>query len=192
MGGRLVEKQAKTLAPSLEEEKMKTKYYTWDTLVYTINNDIKEYRRNNRSGLIIIIGHSYGGDTAMDVANFTNEKTIVVTLDPVSTSDVDTYIGIRPRNVSLWINSYIEETWCDKSIGKVPIIGAVGSALIGWYGCGSVSNYIATVGGKWGYEESANYNLEFAIDNDEKVDHANVYDLFTGTNNSMGVSAKIS
>lgn len=125
----------------------------------------------------------------MDVANETDENVILVTLDPVSSLDLDTYIGIRPKNVTFWINAYIEETWCDQSLGKIPVLGSVASVVFARLSSGNKNNYIASVGGKWGHEASADHNLEFKIDNRQNIDHGSAVQLFTSAANSMEKSA---
>jgi Chlorophyllase len=65
-----------------------------------VNVDLASY--------ICLIGHSYGGDTAMDVARDLSivdlDIQLVVTLDPVSSSrPVD-----KPQHLEKWINVWVE------------------------------------------------------------------------------------
>jgi len=86
------------------------------------------------SATITLIGHSYGGDTANDIADSTSHQIeTMVTLDAVSWFDGD---GSKPDNVENWINVVAEDatyTWAD---------------------------FVADIGGQWGTESGAtNYTV---------------------------------
>jgi len=80
---------------------------------------------------ICIIGHSYGGDTAMKVASSCKRDIrLLVTLDPVSQRGFIELISIsKPDNVFKWINVY------------VPL------------------STISFLGGQWGKQTKANINI---------------------------------
>lgn len=91
---------------------------------------------------IVLIGHSYGGDTAWNVADsITRNIDLLVTLDPVSW--LSNIIGSKPGKVRKWINVYADQdgySWND---------------------------FIADLGGQWGIEDSADVNITGNADHND-------------------------
>ena len=91
---------------------------------------------------IVLVGHSYGGDTVMDVSRELSEAgkevELIVTLDPVSrfgpTSDQP-----KPSGVKKWLNIYVNYS----------------KSKLGW------ANFVASIGGPWGYCNNADKNAFF-------------------------------
>ncbi len=102
---------------------------------------------------VTIVGHSYGGDTAMDIARLAPDvqDIDVVTLDPVSWQQSE-----RPDNVANWSNI------------TVP-------------GINSFSDFVATLGGHWGPQDGADLNIgvpDEMLNNHQDVTHHNAQGLY--------------
>ncbi len=117
---------------------------------------ILEHLRENMSGPVIIVGHSWGGDTAMDAANALNKVgpgvkiELAVTLDAVSWGDMQqNFGGLKTKNIQKWINVWNKGT--------------------------GVTDLVATLGGHWGDETGAeNVKLE----RDQNFTHADSERMF--------------
>ena len=125
---------------------------------------------------IILIGHSYGGDTALDVAAKFKEKPCiclyVVTLDPVSHFDPETWIWGDPRtdNIKEWIHVYQRAGLVDATVA-IPIVGTLfGGVYAGIGAAFGNDNMVATGGGQWNHMRGADYNIRLP----DEVDHHNV------------------
>jgi Chlorophyllase enzyme len=119
---------------------------------------------------ICLIGHSYGGDTAMDVARDLNlvdlDIQLVVTLDPVSNQlvvTVDPVLNLinepieLPSHVEKWINVWVETK-----------------------GSWRPDNIVAELGGHWGMEPNATENM-FC----EGASHAQANEMFKKVKNDV-------
>jgi len=101
---------------------------------WTQESEIEDFiNKQSKNDKIILIGHSYGGDTAENVAHDITDRKIdkLITLDPVSFWD---FSGSKPENVNNWYNVIAEDdqyTWND---------------------------FIADVGGQWGKESGTAFN----------------------------------
>ncbi len=127
---------------------------------------------------IILIGHSWGGDTAYGVADdWGSQIDILVTLDAVGGR---AYPGLnfdefrrhlkKPGNVSKWINVWIDPP----------------GFIVCWLGLGHLwqsDNCAADFGATWGYQNGAK-NLEF------KGNHADVEKMFTSVIDDIKSSLK--
>lgn len=116
-----------------------SKYYDHTQSAIAVN-DIASFREKSPRSPILIIGHSWGGDTAMDIANDLDEKGIsvelLVTLDPASWFDVQEILQIyRSKNIREWVNVYVS-------------------------GVANIDDIIANIGGKWGAESQADLNID--------------------------------
>jgi len=122
---------------------------------------IEEFGNKNPCEPIILIGHSYGGDTAMKLANhLVNEKKtgrfcgclFVITLDPVSHFNADTWFWKNPRpekGIDEWINVAQPAGIADYIIA-IPVAGWAFGGL--WSTIGGIvgnDNMIASGGGQW-------------------------------------------
>ena len=163
-------------------------YYHWDIGRKQILDTINTYRSKCPKSKVIILGHSYGGDTAMDIAERlpSNQKIVLVTLDPVSNYDSFNYSRSVPSSVEYWINAYVSKGPHDW-VGWMPIAGqliaGVGTLVSG----GGLSDTVASLGGKWGYESSADINLRF--DYYGKINHGDAYYLLYSNENIAKKSA---
>ncbi|MBR1608715.1 MAG: hypothetical protein IJ678_03775 [Kiritimatiellae bacterium] len=145
-----------------------------------IVNHLKNYARSHPCEPLVIIGHSYGGDTAMDVAAELGDLPcsciFVVTLDPVSHFDPDTWLGSSPKtgNIDEWTNVY-QPTGIEDVIFDIPVVGWLLGGI--WSGLGVPArnnNMVASGGGQWNYESDADLNIP-AIDPDGRtIDHHGV------------------
>ncbi len=109
---------------------------------------------------IVLIGHSWGGASALKVASKLKDHRIgvrlIVTLDMVSQFPVT-----NPDNQGAWINVYQRQTPVDY-IASVPIagqlVGGILSALNPFDWGNRSGNTIGTLGGQTGYETGAGQN----------------------------------
>jgi len=92
---------------------------------------------------ICLIGHSYGGDTAMDVARKLGAEDIalelVVTLDPVGRSG-PTADQPKPIHLARWLNVYVD--YESDASGKCDTFTPNGIAILGgpWQYCANADN----------------------------------------------------
>lgn len=119
----------------------KKRYLEWEDSESKIAQYVTQHLNQYPASPLVVIGHSYGGDTALDVADELEDTgngisvQLVVTLDPVSRVDPQAAIGQTARNVGWWTNVYVS-------------------------GVDDVSDVVAVVGGAWGHEDAAKKNIE--------------------------------
>lgn len=142
---------------------------------------IKAAVKANPCEPVIVIGHSWGGDTAMDVVDdFEGDKCMkclyVVTLDPVSQFDPDTWFGgPNPGSqVTEWINIAQPATFMDVVV-DIPVVGWI----VGWFWAGGSAivrdnDGIATGGGQWNSESQATFDIPAITPNGEVLNHHDV------------------
>jgi pimeloyl-ACP methyl ester carboxylesterase len=112
--------------------------FTWDAGEAIINhiNSLPEGED------VVIIGHSYGGATAWDIADDVNKPVSgLITLDPVGW--FTNFWGEKPDGVDSWINVYADQE--------------------GY----SFNDWIADMGGQWGTEDLADINIIGNIDHND-------------------------
>jgi len=99
-------------------------------VIQFINNHIRNYPNSP----IILVGHSYGGDSAYEAIDNINKKVdLLVTLDPVS--NFRTSQRAKPTNVLRWVNVWTSDSW-------------------------SVGDVVAELGGDWDRQDNADQNIE--------------------------------
>ncbi len=104
-----------------------------------IRRDLEAFFAVNPQADLVIVGHSYGGSSAMDVVRHlrgSHGRVLVATVDPVSRLK-RSYPRERPEGVDFWVNGYCSdyEDWKDS---------------------------IAWVGGAWRHCPQADLNLPFS------------------------------
>jgi len=113
-------------------------YDQGDLVLDCIRNNYDDFKQK-----ICLIGHSWGGDTAMQCCRKLHSEgkkvALLATLDPV---DRFRPLGdhTKPSNVDIWINVYVNYEKAAR-----------------W----GVPNMLATVGGPWGSCPAASVNFEF-------------------------------
>jgi RHS repeat-associated protein len=122
--------------------------------------EIKEWVRGHpKEEPLILIGHSWGGAAALDLANqLKNEGVVpdlVVTLDAVS------MLGTSTENKKLWVNVHRGKGIQDV-VAEVPVIGQALGALGAFLFGSAPNNVIATLGGVMGEESGADKNILLA------------------------------
>ena len=142
---------------------------------------IKKAIKANPCEPIILIGHSWGGDTTMDVADDLKGEAClkclyVVTLDPVSQLDPDAWFGgPYPGNqVTEWINVAQPAGPMDVIV-DIPIVGWIIGGL--WSAGGAIignNDVIATGGGQWNSEPQATFDIPAVDPNGNMLDHHDV------------------
>lgn len=93
---------------------------------------------------ICLIGHSYGGDTAMDVTRQLDPNIpieLVITLDPVSRSGPRADQP-KPNNLKRWLNIYVDYEQAQNRLVS--------------------ANTVAIIGGVWGECKNADINRKFS------------------------------
>ena len=165
-------------------------YYYW-TSCSDVLDAIKNYKAVCPASTIILIGHSYGGDTAMDVAERLprGSKVVLVTLNPVSNYDLCNYKVSPPDTVEYWINAYVAKGPQD-TLAVIPAAGSFVAGVITFITFGGLDNTVASLGGKWGHESGANVNIAFSYYGN--IGHGDALSLFTkaGSGNEI-VQAKL-
>lgn len=133
--------------------------FPWDASE-TASKYVLEFAENNPCEPIILIAHSWGGNTAMKVAEelLKNKKcgclqVYVVTLDPVSR-----YRKSSPEGLGGWINvaqkAGVEDYVFDIPLGIGMVLGGI------WSGLGAVignDNMVASGGRQWNNVDGSNY-----------------------------------
>lgn len=153
-------------------------YYHWDTDAEALAQTIQQYQKKCPKTNIVLVGHSYGGDTAMDIAEAlegTGQKIILVTLDPVSEFDLFNWSSEKPDSVEYWINAYVAKGLGDY-MATVYVVGQLLGGFTTLISGKGLSNTVATLGGKWGHESGADVNIEFSLNG--PVSHAHAEYLY--------------
>lgn len=150
-------------SPSLPEPKA---YYYYDSGP-KITQALNKYRDCCPKTNFILIGHSYGGSTVMDLIeniNKTQGKLFAITLDPVGQFNLGDIFNPRDQKLDLWINAYIKKGLGGLASG-VPLAGGLYGIATGGIDMAfrdrDFNDFIAQMGGHWGYESNADYNLSF-------------------------------
>lgn len=109
---------------------------------------------------VVLVGHSYGGDAAMDVTRVLSNRgetiDLVVTLDPVSRTG-PTFSQVKPTGLKRWLNVYVPYKYY-RSVNDDFLNTETGHSLL--YKT-KLANSIAMIGGAWGRCLYADYNKQF-------------------------------
>ena len=134
---------------------------------------LKNYHRSQFPVEILLIGYSWGGDTAYEVAETLQKdgiNTLLITIDPVSLKawPLGSHYKNIPNPTNRWLNVYalnpIEGSYYkDYNYPK---------ALLGYSSC----DEIASLGGAWGRQFQATYNKSIG-DSGYPHDHCRVDDM---------------
>lgn len=152
-----------------------------------ITEHIKKFVQSNPCEPVVLVGHSYGGDTAFDIAHELKDIPClclyVVTLDPVSRFDPQLWYGGNPKegtSVLEWVNVYQEKGWED-DLNAVPLLGhltggiwALAGVVISPLAPDTGSNLIASGGGQWNENSGADISVSVRASD---VAHANPLDF---------------
>jgi pimeloyl-ACP methyl ester carboxylesterase len=115
-------------------------FFSWDEEDEALEA-IGRYRKRSALG-ITLVGHSYGGESAMSVAARLGDVEVrrVVTLDPTTHFKTE-----RSDNIAEWINIYV-------------------------IGINDASDFISWIGGNWGFQQDADVNVAVTASAGEKSD----------------------
>lgn len=133
-------KNMKTVYSNYSHANHRSYFYVWDSGDDAVNRILLEAKMDPEVP-VCLVGHSFGGDTAIDVAEDVNAKgdgfeiELVVTLDAVSPGAHFEWQKVKPKNVYYWFNVYVQ--W-----------------ELEW------NNIVAQTGGHWGAQQSADTNIE--------------------------------
>ncbi len=141
----------------------KIAYYYWRFCKENsqqIAEEINSYLKKCNCTRLVIIGHSLGGATAAEVLGFINENEnrgldLLITLDPVGA------LSSAPslKDTDVWINIYVPKGVGDIASG-VPGLTTIVGGTLGWISFEkNASDWVASMGGKWGKESGATINL---------------------------------
>ena len=141
---------------------IKTRMYGWrDKYERRAERYIKKYIRECPSAPIVLIGHSYGGDSAYDIG-MRNKRAIdlIVTLDPVSHD----WLPKSSRGIRWW-NAYRRNV----PFGIFPMwpLAVIGDC-----------DALAALGGVWGAEMGADRNIDVTAASDDHCDATGMYKPF--------------
>lgn len=123
-------------------------------------SDIQSYLADNPEENIVLIGHSWGGQSAMDIADGLSANNAcacitVITLDPVSLSGGPDKL---PSNIDEWKNVHLPRSTTDAMV-DVPVVGYLARVPFLLYGgVTGNGNSIATGGGQWNDQNLATMN----------------------------------
>ena len=140
----------------------KIAYYYWRFCkenCQQIAEEINSYLKKCNCTRLVIIGHSLGGSTAAEVFGFikgNNDRglDLLITLDPVGS------LSSAPslRGTDVWINIYVPKGVGDIASG-VPGLTTIVGGTLGWMSFEkNASDWVASMGGKWGKESGATIN----------------------------------
>ena len=141
-------------------------YHTYDE-EFISSNLIRGHLKRFPSSPVVLMGHSYGGDTAYGAAEGWNRNIrLLVTIDPVGGRAYPPRLKFtefkrhpkRPSNVASWINVFIDPPG---ALQCILLLGYVWN----WDNC------IADTGAQWGHQENAR-NRKF------EGNHADVDGMF--------------
>ena len=139
---------------------------------------INEIHKQNPCEPIILVGHSYGGDTAMDVAAMLKDQKClclyVITLDPVSHFDPDTWLWQNPAgtNIVEWINVF-QSAGLSDYVAAIPVVGWVFGGVWALGGVISGNNdMVASGGGQWNEMSGADYSIDMG-----NIDHQDILNI---------------
>ncbi len=125
-----------------------TMYFGWADRSEAVAGVIDHLNEHPQSP-VILVGHSYGGDTALNVASDLSQLEtpvsvqLVVTLDPVSRISRGTFRGdLKSKNVEQWIN-----VWTSNLANR--------------------SDVIAVIGGRWGECDEADENIQVDLSHED-------------------------
>ncbi|WP_446011326.1 RHS repeat domain-containing protein, partial [Candidatus Electrothrix sp.] len=129
--------------------------------VADIVTDIEQRYKEKPCEPINLIGHSYGGAAAIDIAAKLKSKKIkvnvLITLDPVAAIPRS-----NPDNYEIWVNVYQDQTLVD-IVATIPLVGqalgSIGSLLAMPFERHDISDSIATTGSQLGSQSGA-INIE--------------------------------
>ena len=129
---------------------------------------IKKFERRCPSQPIVIIGHSWGGDSAFDVT-LHDLKTIpdlIVTLDAVSHMNIRSH-HLHPK----WINVYVHVPPLVSAALVFPTL----SCILHWLNESEAAcDCVAMVGGHWKHEDAADCNLKAT----QAKNHCDLFGLY--------------
>jgi RHS repeat-associated protein len=131
-------------------------YYGYEELDEILSKITKTVE-DNPCEVINLIGHSYGGAAAIDIAAKLKTKKIklnvLITLDSVAAMPRS-----NPDNYAIWINVYQEQSVMDL-FASIPIVGQAVGAIVSLVGTPAeshdISDVIATTGSQLGSESGA-------------------------------------
>jgi hypothetical protein len=159
----LKEKIEKIYTQSPKMKYLVVEYYPWDKYTESINY-IQNHLKNYPNSPIVLVGHSYGGDTAYVVARSLGAKVqLLVTLDPVGKSGIDNKKDCSseyPSSSNRRTQSQIECEQAKKQRSKP-------SNVVNWVniwvtGAGTGSDVIAQVGEPWNKQQNADQDIPLA------------------------------
>ena len=177
----LKEKIEKIYTESPKMKYLAVEYYPWDKYTQSINY-IQNHLKNHPNSPIVLVGHSYGGDTAYVVARSLGAKVqLLVTLDPVGKSGIDNKKDCSsdyPSSSNRRTQSQIECEQVKKQRSKP-------SNVVNWVniwvtGAGTGSDVIAQIGEPWNKQKNADQDIPLA-----NVPHSEALKMYIEVNDRV-------
>ena len=145
----------------------KIAYYYWQFFKSNsrqIAEEINSYLKKCSCTRLVLIGHSFGGTTAAEIFGFIKGNNgrgvdLLITLDPVGSLSFAPELG----DTGAWINVYVPKGIGDVA-SAIPGVTTIVGAVCGWVSFDknskkNKSDWVASMGGKWGKEFNATLNF---------------------------------
>jgi pimeloyl-ACP methyl ester carboxylesterase len=171
-GDSTVSETVKTLASAIQKryrssglgsEKVLIKYFPWDEEAAS-TNAVMEHLKGFPNSSIILVGHSYGGDTAFTVADKLEKDIrikLLVTLDPVGHYyGNNNNLDCRPDYPSSSGRKSKEERQCELQRSQRKKPASTDKWINVWAkGASTFSDLVSTAGGRWNGQANADQDI---------------------------------
>ena len=171
-GDSSVSETVKTLASALQKryrssglgsEKVFIKYFPWDEEAAS-TNAVREHLKGFPNSSIILVGHSYGGDTAFKVADKLEKDIrirLLVTLDPVGHYyGINSNIDCRPDYPSGSGRKSEEERQCELQRSQRKKPASTDKWINVWAKRAStLGDLVSSAGGRWNGQANADQDI---------------------------------
>lgn len=178
---KLAEQANMEFAGSIEKDNLTIKYFAWNE-ADQITKFIANHAMMNRDSSIILVGYSYGGDTAYSLAQSVGSRIkLLVTLDPVGNSGINYKTDCSPEFPDSTSRKDIKQIDCEEGRKQRTKPMNVSEWLNVWVSGGNArSDLVAHVGGAWNNQKfaDANYFLQ-------NVSHSQAYSMYRTVKNRI-------
>jgi pimeloyl-ACP methyl ester carboxylesterase len=171
-GDSSVSETVKTLASALQKryrssglgsEKILIKYFPWDEEAAS-TNAVREHLKGFPNSSIILVGHSYGGDTAFKVADKLEKDIrikLLVTLDPVGHYyGINNNLDCRPDYPSSSGRKSEDERQCELQRSQRKKPASTDKWINVWAkGASTFGDLVSSAGERWNSQANANEDI---------------------------------
>jgi pimeloyl-ACP methyl ester carboxylesterase len=172
---KLTEQAKIEFADSIENNRLVIKYFPWNE-ADQITSFITDHVKGNRESSIVLVGYSYGGDTAYSLAQRLGTRIrLLVTLDPVGNSGINYKIDCSPAYPESTSRKSIEQINCEEGRKQRTKPVNVSEWLNIWVSGGNArSDLVAQIGGAWNNQKFADANYFLS-----NVSHSQAYNMYS-------------